>query len=113
MTIRKISPQELDEKIKKQEQVTLLDVRAEEKYNDFHIEGSTIKSININKNEIFNLAENSELTSAALPREQEIIVTCTTGNSAAKCAAILSEKQYQVVVLEGGVTAWKDYLASK
>jgi len=113
VTIGKISPQELDEKIKNQEQVTLLDVRAEEKYNDFHIEGSTIRSININKNEIFNSAENGEPTIAALPREQEIIVTCTTGNSAAKCAAILSEKQYQVVVLEGGVTAWKDYLSSK
>jgi len=113
VTIRKISPQELDEKVKNQEQVTLLDVRAEEKYNDFHIEGSTIRSININKTEILNLAENGETTIAALPREQEIIVTCTTGNSAAKCAAILSEKQYQVVVLEGGVTAWKDYLASK
>ncbi|WP_144543979.1 rhodanese-like domain-containing protein [Cytobacillus oceanisediminis] len=43
-----------------------------------------------------------------MPKEKEIIVVCTTGNFAAKCAAILSEKEYNSIVLEGGITAWKE-----
>ncbi|WP_328591353.1 rhodanese-like domain-containing protein [Brevibacillus migulae] len=113
LTVKKITPEELYEKMKNQEQVTLLDVRAEEKYNDYHIEGATVESRNINKTEIFDLVEKGESSIAALPKEKEIIVTCTTGNSAAKCAAVLSERQYKVVVLEGGITAWKNYIASK
>ncbi|HLQ97547.1 MAG TPA: rhodanese-like domain-containing protein, partial [Candidatus Dormibacteraeota bacterium] len=34
--------------------------------------------------------------------------TCTTGNSAGKCADILEDKGYQVTVLEGGITAWNN-----
>jgi rhodanese-related sulfurtransferase len=48
-----------------------------------------------------------------LPKDKEIIVTCTTGNSATRCATILSEKDYHVVVLEGGITAWKNYVETK
>ncbi|WP_347815353.1 rhodanese-like domain-containing protein [Cytobacillus oceanisediminis] len=40
-----------------------------------------------------------------MPKEKEIIVACTTGNSAAGCAAILTE-----IVLEGGITAWKEFI---
>lgn len=37
MTFEKMSPKELAEQLQGDEQVILLDVRAEEKYNDFHI----------------------------------------------------------------------------
>ncbi|WP_442598895.1 rhodanese-like domain-containing protein [Neobacillus sp. D3-1R] len=103
MTIRKISPKELAEKMLKEDNVQLLDVRAADKYQAFHIEGT---NWNIPKNAIFDLDEN---LLAVLPKEKEIIVTCTTGNSATKCAEILAGKDYNVVVLEGGVTAWKEY----
>jgi len=113
MTIKKISPEELFERMNNQEKLVLLDVRAEEKYNDYHIEHSSIENLNINKNDIFNLVENKEDAITLLPNKKEIIVTCTTGNSATKCATILSEKEYDVTVLEGGITAWKEFLKTK
>ncbi|MBP0726019.1 rhodanese-like domain-containing protein [Bacillus sp. RG28] len=113
MTLKKISPEELYEKLNKQEKVVLLDVRAEEKYSDYHIEHSTIENLNINKNDIFNLVENKQDSITSLPKENEIIVTCTTGNSATKCATILSEREYDVTVLDGGITAWKEFLKTK
>jgi rhodanese-related sulfurtransferase len=103
---KKITPIELDERLKRNEKVILLDVRSEEKYNDFHIEDNLIESHNIPKTEIFESAKGSQF---ALPKEAEIIVTCTTGNSAAKCAQILQDNDYKVTVLEGGLTAWKEY----
>jgi rhodanese-related sulfurtransferase len=108
MTIKKISPKELHERMEKKEKMLLLDVRAEEKFNEFHIEEPEAETRNIPKNNIFEMdVRGSEVS---LPKGEEIIVTCTTGNSAAKCAAILSEKDYNVLVLEGGITAWKEYV---
>ena len=113
MTIKTISPKELEERLKENAQTYILDVRAEEKYNDFHIEAAKIKNFNIPKTTIFELEEKSDEEVASLPKNHEIIVTCTTGNSAKKCATILSRKNYNVALLEGGITAWKEYLQSQ
>lgn len=112
MTIQKISPKELHDRLKRNEKIYLLDVRAEEKYNDFHIEDPQIESRNIPKNIIFGLEETEEVPQLSLLKDSEIVVTCTTGNSAAKCAKILFSRDYKVNVLEGGLTAWKEYLNS-
>jgi rhodanese-related sulfurtransferase len=103
---KKISPNELQDRIAGKEKVVVLDVRAEEKYTHFHIESSQVVSFNIPKNEIFELEDGAELS--ALPKDRTIVVTCTTGNSAEKCAKILDGLGYQVEVLEGGLTAWKE-----
>ncbi len=115
MTMNKISPEALYTRMNNQENIMLLDVRAEEKYNDFHISGFNIESININKTEILKLEDQKlrDETIYSLPKNQEIIVTCTTGNSATKCANILSQYDYKVTVLEGGITSWKKYINSK
>lgn len=107
LALKRISPEELLERIRGEEKVLLLDVRAEEKYNDYHIEDSQVLSLNIPKTVIFNLEEGDEL--AQISKEQRLVVTCTTGNSATRCAAILDGLGYQVEVLEGGLTAWKEY----
>ncbi|RUL51297.1 rhodanese-like domain-containing protein [Lysinibacillus antri] len=108
--VTKITPEQLFQKLQAEENVLLLDVRAEEKYKDFHIEDTNVHSVNIPKTEIFKLTEEREAVVPALPTDQEIVVTCTTGNSASKCATILAEKGLDVIVLDGGINAWKDYL---
>lgn len=110
--LKTITPAELDSRLRNNEKIFLLDVRAEEKYDDYHIEDSNLEGINIPKTQIFETAGTKEAKDS-LPTKREIIVSCTTGNSAAKCAKILSEQAYDVIVLEGGITAWKDYLNKK
>lgn len=109
MTIKKLTAKELHEKLQGVEDVVVLDVRAVEKYNEFHIEDSH----NIPKTNIFKMEENEGDPSLSLPQDKEIIVTCTTGNSAAKCATILEAHNYKVTVLDGGITAWNAYLHSR
>ncbi|ETI70857.1 rhodanese-like domain-containing protein [Neobacillus vireti] len=108
MTIRRITPRDLHERMKGGDKLVLLDVRAEEKYHEFHIE----ESRNIPKTTIFGLKDDRADSQLPLPKSEEIIVTCTTGNSAAKCAEILDNRDYQVTVLDGGLTAWKAYMSS-
>ena len=112
MDLKIISPQQLQQRMQEDKQVLILDVRAADKYENEHIEGSTIESINIPKTIIFD-SVNEDVSKASLDglrKDQEIIVTCTTGNSAKKCAAILKEKNFNVTVLEGGNTAWKEFV---
>ncbi|MEH7386430.1 rhodanese-like domain-containing protein [Bacillus sp. JJ1521] len=113
MPLKRITPEELFQRMNEQVKVVLLDVRAEDKYNEFHIEGPNIANQNIHKAEIFTLEEAENKTIDSLSKDEEIIVTCTTGNSATKCANILSSKKYEVTVLEGGITAWKEFLKTK
>ena len=110
MDLKVISPEQLKKRMQEERQVLILDVRAADKYENEHIEGSVIESINIPKTVIFNLVNEEVSTIPGLPKNQEIIVTCTTGNSAKKCATILKDKNYNVTVLEGGITAWKEFM---
>lgn len=112
MSVKKITPKELHEKLQSERKLILLDVRAEEKYNDYHIEAENTESRNIPKTIIFGLEETGDHSQLDLPNEKEIVVTCTTGNSAAKCANILSTQHDQILLLEGGITAWKEYVNS-
>lgn len=109
--MKTINPAELSNRLQKNEQVFILDVRAEEKYNHYHIKEQYIHSVNIEKTHIFD--ENDRESISSLPKDTEIIITCTTGNSARKCAEILAKKEYNVTLLEGGITAWMEYKEKK
>ncbi|MED3575290.1 rhodanese-like domain-containing protein [Cytobacillus praedii] len=109
--MKTIKPVELSNRLQKNEEVFILDVRAEEKYNHYHIKEQHIHSVNIEKTHIFD--ENDREAISSLPKDKEIIITCTTGNSARKCAEILAKKDYRVTLLEGGITAWKEYKDTK
>ncbi|MBP2239819.1 rhodanese-related sulfurtransferase [Cytobacillus eiseniae] len=99
--MKMITPAELEMRMLENNDVIILDVRAEEKYLNEHIAGS----INIEKTHILSGNESEAIQS--LPKNKELIITCTTGNSARKCAEILTSKEYNVTLLEGGMTAWK------
>ncbi|MEH7345603.1 rhodanese-like domain-containing protein [Bacillus sp. JJ1532] len=106
--MKTMTASELAEKLTKNEEVIILDVRSTDKYNTYHIDNENVRSLNIEKSNIFSLNEDDMDVISSLPKNEEIIVTCTTGNSARKCAEILSEKGFNVTVLSGGVTAWKE-----
>jgi rhodanese-related sulfurtransferase len=108
MMMQKITAKELHERLKANEKVVLLDVRASEKYNQFHIE----ESRNIPKTVLFDMEVTGDAAQLPIPKDQEIIITCTTGNSALKCANILDAYDYKVTVLDGGLTAWNAYMSS-
>lgn len=111
--VKMITAEELFRKIKAEQALVLIDVRTEDKYNQFHIDANTVEDINVPKMEIFALDDEVEKVIPQLPKNREMIITCTTGNSATKCANILSSRDYDVTVLEGGITAWKEYVSNE
>jgi len=75
----------------------ILDVRQPEEWNEIHIPGSTLIPL-------------GELATRVdeLPRDQEIVVVCRSGNRSAQGRDILLDAGFtQVTSMAGGVTQWK------
>ncbi|HLS59529.1 MAG TPA: rhodanese-like domain-containing protein [Virgibacillus sp.] len=106
--MKTMTPQELQKQLSAKT-CYVLDVRSEEKYQAEHIVHGNIISENIPKANILNLSQDDSESIRTLPTDKNIIITCTTGNSARNCATVLEEKGYDVTVLEGGITSWKQH----
>lgn len=75
----------------------ILDVRQPEEWNEFHVPGSTLIPLD-------------QLVSRAseLPRDQEIVIVCRSGNRSAQARDLLLDAGFtQVTSMAGGLTQWK------
>jgi rhodanese-related sulfurtransferase len=75
----------------------ILDVRQPEEWNEFHVPDSTLIPL-------------GELTSHVnkLPKDQEIVIVCRSGNRSAQGRDILLDAGFtQVTSMAGGLTQWK------
>lgn len=75
----------------------ILDVRTPEEWADFHIPGSTLIPID-------------ELESRVneVPRDQQVVVVCRSGNRSATGRDILKDANFdQVTSMAGGLNAWR------
>ncbi len=91
-----ITAEELKEKRDNNESFTLLDVREAHEYYISDIDGTTRIPYD-------QLNEQCE----ELSPDEEIVVICRSGSSAADAAKLLKEKGYEKVsVLKGGINEW-------
>lgn len=104
--IREISPHELLEKFRGQEDMLLLDVREHGEYEQGHIRGAQLVPRGI----IEAAADASypkhipELTAA---RDRQVVVYCATSGRSAMAAAVLQMMGFQNVLnLDGGYVKW-------
>lgn len=105
MDMKKITPKQLKERLER-ESVKVLDVRTEEKFELGRLRHKNAENINVFKEDIFRLEKDAEEANLPFTTDQEIVVTCTSSNSARRCTKILSERGYNVTVLDGGMIAW-------
>ncbi|MUV37801.1 uncharacterized protein JNUCC1_01607 [Lentibacillus sp. JNUCC-1] len=108
MSLQPITAKELAQKILADENVFLLDIRGEDDYNDWSIQGRNVTSMNIPFKQLENETETVE---KQRPDNQTIYVVCARGISSQKGVEILEEAGIDnVTYLEGGMTAWSEHL---
>jgi rhodanese-related sulfurtransferase len=90
-----ITPEELGEKMKRDQDLFLLDVRTPGEHAVDAIEGSHLLPV-----------QELSFRTGELPRDKEIVVYCRVGNRSAFAAAHLARLGYRVRNLEGGILAW-------
>ncbi|MDU4890845.1 MAG: rhodanese-like domain-containing protein [Clostridium sp.] len=102
--MKNISATELQNKIKENDDLVILDIREKEDYERGHIENAILLA----QNEVVHEIEN-----IAFEKDTPICVYCYSGNRSSRVAMILEYLGYSEVYNLGGIDKWTFELVSK
>ncbi len=98
---------EVAKKVISKEAFFILDVRNEDAFADWKIEGENIQYLNI---PYFDLLDGVEEILDQIPADQDVVVVCAKEGSSIFVAEMLAEAGRDVHYLQGGMRAWSEYL---
>lgn len=106
--MKPMTSQEVTQKVVQKEPLFILDVRNQEAFHDWKIEGYQFEYVNV---PYFELLDGVEGILPNLPTNQDILVVCAKEGSSIMIAEMLSEAGLQhVSYLVGGMKAWSEHL---
>ena len=108
MTVNTMTVKELTKKVFNKEELFILDVRNENDFADWKIEGENFDYLNV---PYFELIDGVEEILDKIPSNNDVLVFCAKGRSSIMVAEMLSEAGLSVYSLEGGMQAWSEHLA--
>lgn len=108
MALQMVTVKQVAEKIIQGEDLFIVDVRNEEAFNDWHIEGRNVEVIN---KPYFDLLEGIEPIKDQLPHEKPILVVCAQEGSSKFVAEMMVDAGFdEVMYLAEGMRAWSEHL---
>ncbi|MGJ7923245.1 MBL fold metallo-hydrolase [Neobacillus sp. LXY-4] len=102
-----ITAQEINQLIVDKEPLFILDVRNEEDFKDWKIEGENIEYLNV---PYFDLIDGVEPVLDKIPNDKKVLVVCAKEGSSLMIAEMLTEKGLEVSYLKDGMKSWSEYL---
>ncbi|MBO8170834.1 MAG: MBL fold metallo-hydrolase [Bacillaceae bacterium] len=106
MSAKMVTSDQVFKDILAKKDVFILDVRNEEEYNDWKIEGKTVTSLNI---PYFDFLDGTEAHLDKLPKDKPILVVCAKEGSSKFVADQLVEAGLDASYLQGGMKEWSQY----
>ncbi|MEH7344204.1 MBL fold metallo-hydrolase [Bacillus sp. JJ1532] len=107
MSVNIMTAKEAAKKVVNKEELFILDVRNEEDFQDWKIEGEKFEYLNI---PYFDLLDGVEGILDKLPADKDILVACAKEGSSIFVAEMLSEAGRKVSYLKGGMKEWSEHL---
>ncbi|WP_108672387.1 MBL fold metallo-hydrolase [Peribacillus acanthi] len=107
MTVKAMTAKEVTKKVFNKEELFILDVRNENDFNDWKIDGHNFEYLNI---PYFDLLDGVEEIMDKIPTDKQVLVVCAKEGSSIMVAEMLSEEGREVSYLQGGMKAWSEYL---
>ncbi|WML39816.1 MBL fold metallo-hydrolase [Neobacillus sp. OS1-2] len=107
MTIHEMTSIEVTKKIFNKEELFILDVRNENDFQDWKIDGENFDYLNV---PYFDLLDGVEEIIGKIPADKEVVVVCAKEGSSIMVAEMLSEGGLSVSYLKGGMKAWSEHL---
>ena len=103
--VESVDPETLKDRIDAGEDVTLLDARMQSEYDEWHIDGENVTSINA---PYFEFLEDDidEAVLDQIPDDRQLTVLCAKGGASEYVAGTLAERGYDVDHLEDGMNGW-------
>lgn len=106
--LKAVTAKEVYEHILRKDKLFILDVRNDQEYADWRIEGESVTSINY---PYYDLLDGIESIQDQLPADQPILVTCAKeGSSKFIAEQIVEAGRKDVSYLQGGMKTWSEYL---
>ena len=107
LTKTTITVAELDERIERGDSFLLLDVRNQDEFERWRIEGrNPFETVHI---PYFQFIEDEDGSVSRVPKGKQVVAVCAKGGSAEYVAGVLRERGYDALLLDGGITAWGNY----
>src|SRR5690625_3157638 len=107
MAVQPIFARDVAKKVINKEKLFILDVRNEDAFKDWKIEGENFEYLNV---PYFDLLDGVESILEKLPKAQEIVVVCAKEGSAMMIADMLDEVGIEASYFKGGMKDWSEYL---
>jgi glyoxylase-like metal-dependent hydrolase (beta-lactamase superfamily II) len=103
--VETIAPDALKARIDGDEAVTILDVRRSSDYEEWHIDGDAVDSINVPFFEFLDDGVDDGVLDR-IPADRDVVVLCAKGIASAFVAGELAARGYAVRQLEDGMHGW-------
>ncbi|MEY2193201.1 MBL fold metallo-hydrolase [Neobacillus sp. BF23-41] len=107
MSVLQMTSKAVTKKVFNQESLFILDVRNENDFKDWKIEGVNFEYLNV---PYFDLLDGVEEIIDKLSTDKEILVVCAKEGSSIMVAEMLSDKGLTVHYLKGGMKEWSEHL---
>src|SRR5699024_6549125 len=107
MAIKAMNAAEVTKKVLNKEELFILDVRNEDEFAKWKIEGANFEHLNV---AYFELLDGVEGVLDKIPSDKELLVTCAKEGSSIMIAEMLAEKGLEAAYLEGGMKTWSEHL---
>jgi len=103
--VETVSPEALKETIDAGEDVTILDARMQSDYDEWHIDGENVTSINVPYFEFLDDEIGQDVLDQ-IPDDRNVTVLCAKGGASEYVAGTLADRGYEVNHLEDGMNGW-------
>ncbi|WP_129728956.1 MBL fold metallo-hydrolase [Ectobacillus funiculus] len=107
MPVNQMTSKEVTRKVINKEPLFILDVRNENDFQNWKIEGESFKYLNV---PYFELLDGVEGIVDQIPADIDVLVVCAKEGSSIMVADMLSEEGLTVSYLKGGMKAWSEHL---
>lgn len=107
MSVTPMTASEVAKKVVRKEPLFILDVRNQDAFEDWKIEGENVESLNI---PYFDLLDGVEEILESLPTDRDVLVVCAKEGSSIMVAEMLAEEGRSAYYLAGGMKAWSEHL---
>ncbi|MFJ7638439.1 MBL fold metallo-hydrolase [Peribacillus sp. NPDC097225] len=107
MSYNEMTAKEVAKKVINKDELFIFDVRNENDFNDWKIEGAGFDYFNM---PYFELLDGVEEIMDKIPTNKEVLVVCAKEGSSVMVAEMLSDAGLTVSYLKGGMKAWSEHL---
>lgn len=102
--IEPTSAESLKQRIDAGDRVTLLDTRAQSDFEEWHIDGDNVTTVNVPHLEFLNGIDDELIID--IPAYEPVVVTCAKGKSSEFVAGLLADAGYNTSHLADGMRGW-------